>query len=139
MSLQNLTTKADGTIAVSGGTDVVYAPDGMFVSNGISLTVPAVAEFRKRPRVTAKSSMPVYDQAKQTFSRQKTSVSLTLPSGTPSCDGMEGCGTIFNNLRIELTVDPSLSAENIAWLLEQGAQMLFSSGMTDFWLRGSLK
>lgn len=132
MGLKNMSLQAGSTIGATGGTAQVFADDGVTIQNGLHLIVPADADYQTRRSATVKFRPPVIDPKTGSYSKDKKSISYTLP--ITLADGR----VVFNVIRIEREVHPSLSAANAAELNVIGAQLLTDSDVTAFWASGSL-
>lgn len=132
MGLKTMSLLAGATISASGGTALVFAEDGQTIQNGLHLIVPADADYQTRRQLTAKYRPPTLDAKTGSYSKDKKSISLALP--LVLSDGR----VVFNTIRIEREVHPSLSAANAAELCALGAQLLADSDVTSFWATGSL-
>jgi hypothetical protein len=132
MGLKTMSLLASATVAASGGTALVFAEDGMTISNGLHLMVPADADYQTRRQVTVKSRPPALNAATGVYGKDKKSISLAKPIVLP--DGK----VVFNTIRIEREVHPSLSASDAAELNALGAQLLVDADVTAFWANGSL-
>lgn len=131
MSVINMTFKTGATLAPTGGTDLVFAPDGLTIQNGLHMIVPATTDYRVRQQATLKYKAPSLG-ADGTFSKDKKSISYSVPIVLAS--GL----VVFNVIRIEREVHPEMTAAAALDLNVIGAQMLFDSDMTAFWASGSL-
>lgn len=129
--IQTMTLKSGATLAPTGGTDFVFAPDGISIQNGVHLTVPAVADYSARPVATVKYRAPVLG-ADGVYTKDKKSVSFSIPRTLASGK------VVFDVLRIEREVHPETSAANALDMNVLGAQMLFDSEAATFWSAGSL-
>lgn len=132
MGLKTMSLLAGATISASGGTALVLAEDGQTIQNGVHLIVPADADYQTRRQVTAKYRPPTLNSATGVYGKDKKSISLALPLVLP--DGK----VVFNTIRIEREVHPSLSAANAEELCKLGAQLLVDSDVAAFWATGSL-
>lgn len=132
MGLKSMSLLAGASVAASGGTALVFAEDGQSIQNGLHLIVPADADYQTRRQVTVKYRPPTLDAKTGSYSKDKKSISLALPQVLT--DGR----VVFNTIRIEREVHPSLSAANAAELCALGAQLLSDSDCTQFWATGSL-
>ena len=132
MGLKNMSLLASATVSASGGTALVFAEDGVTIQNGVHLVVPADADYQTRRQVTAKYRQPTLDPKTGSYSKDKKSISLSKP--TVLSDGR----VVFNTIRIEREVHPSLSAADCVELNKLGAQMLSDSDLDNFWASGAL-
>lgn len=132
MGLKNMSLQAGSTVSVTGGTAQVFADDGVTIQNGLHLIVPADTDYQTRRSATAKYRAPVIDPKTGSYSKDKKSISYTLPQVLT--DGR----VVFNVIRIEREVHPALSAAAAAELNVIGAQLLTDADVTSFWASGSL-
>jgi hypothetical protein len=110
----------------------VFAEDGVTIQNGLHLIIPADADYQTRRQVTAKYRPPTLDPKTATYSKDKKSISLSKP--IVLTDGR----VVFNTIRIEREVHPSLAAADAIELNKLGAQMLVDADTDAFWATGSL-
>jgi len=132
MGLKTMSLLAAATVSASGGTALVFAEDGVTITNGVHLMVPADADYQTRRQVTAKVKQPSVDPKTGVYSKDKKSISLSLP--LVLADGK----VVFNVIRIEREVHPSLSAANALELNNLGAQLLTDADAAGFWATGAL-
>lgn len=132
MGLKNMSLLANATVAASGGTALVFADDGITIQNGTHLVVPADADYQTRRQVTVKYRPPTLDARTNTYGKDKKSICLSLP--IVLADGR----VVFNTIRLEREVHPSVTAENAAELCALGAQLLTDADVVAFWATGSL-
>lgn len=129
--LSTMTVKSGATLAPTGGTDLVFAPDGETVQNGIHLVVPAVTDYAVRPQVYAKYRKPTVNSL-GVYSKDKKSISYTVPRLIASG------AVVFDVIRIEREVHPETSAANALDMNIVAAQMLFDSEAATFWSAGAI-
>lgn len=132
MGLKNMSLLASASISASGGTAQVFADDGITIQNGIHLIVPADADYQTRRQATVKYKPPTLDPKTASYSKDKKSISYTKP--IVLTDGR----VVFNTIRIEREVHPSLSAADCTELNRIGAQLLTDTDTDAFWASGSL-
>lgn len=132
MGLKNMSLSAAATVSTSGGSALVFAEDGVSIQNGIHLIIPADADYQTRRQVTAKYRPPTLDTKTATYSKDKKSISLSKPMVLS--DGR----VVFNTIRIEREVHPSLPAADALELNKLGAQLLTDTDTDAFWATGSL-
>lgn len=132
MGLKNMSLVASGTIAVSGGTAQVFADNGVTIANGIQLVVPADTDYQVRRVATVKYRPPTLDPKTGSYGKDKKSISYVVP--IVLTDGR----VVFNTIRIEREVHPSLAAASCTELNKIGAQLLTDSDTDGFWATGSL-
>lgn len=132
MGLKTMSLLAGATVSASGGSAQVFADDGVTIQNGLHLVVPADTDYQTRRQATIKYRQPTLDVKTGVYGKDKKSISYTLP--LVLTDGR----VVFNTIRIEREVHPSLSAANAAELNAIGAQLLIDSDTASFWSAGSL-
>lgn len=132
MGLKTMSLLAGATVSSSGGTALVFADDGQTIQNGVHLIVPADADYQTRRQVTAKYRPPTLNATTGVYSKDKKSISLALP--LVLTDGR----VVFNTIRIEREVHPSLPAVTAEELCKLGAQLLVDADVASFWATGSL-
>lgn len=132
MGLKTMSLLSAATITPSGGTALVFADDGVTIPNGLHLIVPADADYQTRRQVTVKYRPPSIDTKTNAYSKDKKSICLALPMVLASG------AVVFNTIRIEREVHPSLSAANALELVTLGAQLLIDNDVVAFWATGSL-
>lgn len=133
MGLKNMSLIAAPTsITPAGGTALVFAEDGVTISNGLHLIVPSDDDYQTRRVVTIKNRPPTLDPKTGSYSKDKKSMSLAKP--LVLADGR----VIFNTIRLERETHPSLSAADALELNNLGAQMLTDPDVVNFWATGSL-
>lgn len=133
MGLKNMSLLASATVSASGGTALVFANDGVTIQNGLHLIVPADTDYQTRRQVTAKYRPPTLDPKTNSYSKDKKSISLSKPMVLT--DGR----VVFNTIRIEREVHPSLAAADAVELNKLGAQLLSDTDTDSFWATGSLE
>jgi len=132
MGLKTMSLLAGATIAASGGTALGFTDDGVTIANGLHLVVPADADYQTRRQVTVKYRQPTLDAKTGVYVKDKKSISLALPIVLTSG------AVVFNTIRIEREIHPSLSAAEALELNKLGAQLLTDSDVENFWAAGSL-
>jgi hypothetical protein len=132
MGLKNMSLLAVATVTATGGTPLVFADDGVTITNGLHLVVPADTDYQTRRQVTAKYRPPTLDPKTNAYSKDKKSLCLARP--VVLADGR----VIFNTIRLEREVHPSLSAAEALELNNLGSQMLTDADVAAFWATGSL-
>lgn len=128
MSLVTAPTSLD----VTGGSALVFADDGVTINNGLHLIVPSDSDYQTRRTLTAKFRPPAINPATGSYGKDKKSMTYVLPQVLS--DG----SVVFNTLRIEREVHPSLPAADALDMINVGAQMLFDADTADFWANGSV-
>lgn len=132
MSLVNLTVKSGATMAPTGGTDLVFAPDGQTVQNGISLIVPGDATYATRRRSVMKYTPASVIQQTGMYRREVKTLSYTLPMVL--ADG----SVVFNTIRVTREVHPTLAAASVLDLNVVASQLLTDADTTNFWAYGAM-
>lgn len=132
MGLKNMSLTSAGTISVTGGSALAFADDGVAIANGVHLVVPSDADYQTRRQVTAKYRPPTLDPKTNSYGKDKKSISLTLPQV------LTNGSVVFNVIRIEREVHPSLAAASVTELNKLASQMLIDTDLDAFWATGSL-
>jgi len=132
MGLKNMSLLAGATIAPSGGTAQVFADNGVTISNGVQLVVPADVDYTTRRGATVKFRPPVVDTKTGVYGKDKKSISYVKPMVLSTGQ------VVFNTIRIEREVHPSLAAADCTELNKIGAQLLVDADTDGFWATGSL-
>jgi hypothetical protein len=132
MGLKNMSLLAAATVNATGGTAQVFADDGQTIQNGVHLIVPADTDYQTRRQATVKYRPPTLDAKTGAYGKDKKSISYAIP--LVLSDGR----VVFNTIRIEREVHPSLSAATAAEMCNIGAQLLIDADVTSFWATGSL-
>lgn len=132
MGLKNMSLLAGATVSASGGTALVFSDDGVTIQNGVHLVVPADTDYQTRRNVTAKYKPPTLDASTGVYSKDKKSICLAKPIV------LSNGKVVFNTIRVEREVHPTLSAAEALELNKLGAQLLSDSDLDAFWSAGSL-
>lgn len=132
MGLKTMSLLAGATVSATGGTALAFLDDGVSIQNGVHLVVPADADYQTRRQATAKVRQPVVDPKTGAYGKDRKTISFTVPQVL--ADGK----VVFNVIRVEREVHPSLSAANALELNKIGAQLLVDSDCADFWAAGTL-
>lgn len=132
MGLKTMSLLSGATIAASGGTALAFADDSVSVQNGIHLIVPSDTDYQTRRQLTAKVKLPSLDPKTGAYGKDRKTISFTVPLVLP--DGK----VVFNVIRVEREVHPSMSAAAVLELNKIAAQLLTDSDVSDFWAVGSL-
>lgn len=132
MGLKNMSLTSAGTITVSGGSALAFADDGVAIANGVHLVVPGDTDYQTRRQVTAKYRPPTLDPKTNSYGKDKKSISLTLPQV------LSNGSVVFNVIRIEREVHPSLATASVTELNKLAAQLLIDTDTDAFWATGSL-
>lgn len=132
MALKNMSLQTGATVSATGGTALVFADDGITIANGLHLMVPADADYQTRRTVTVKYRAPAINAQTGAYGKDKKSICLAQPMVLT--DGT----VVFNTIRLEREVHPSLSAAAALDLCVLGAQLLTDADATSFWANGSM-
>lgn len=132
MGLKNMSLATGATISATGGTAVAFSDDGVSIQNGLHLVVPNDSDYQTRRQATVKYRPPTLDAKTGVYGKDKKSISLALPVVLPSGQ------VVFNTIRVEREVHPSLSAANATDLNKLGAQLLTDADTDAFWAAGAL-
>jgi len=132
MGLKTMSLLAGTTVSASGGTAQVFASDGQTIANGLHLVVPADTDYQTRRQATAKYKPPTLDSKTGVYGKDKKSISYAFPMVL--ADGK----VVFNTVRVEREVHPSMTAAAALELNNIGAQLLTDTDSVDFWAVGAL-
>lgn len=132
MGLKTMSLLASASVAASGGSALAFLDDGVSIQNGLHLIVPADTDYQTRRSVTAKVKQPTIDPKTGAYGKDRKTMSFTKPQVL--ADGK----VIFNVIRIEREVHPSLAAADALEMNKLAAQMLVDSDCADFWASGTL-
>lgn len=132
MGLKSMSLLAGATVSATGGTAQVFADNGVTIANGVQLVVPADTDYQTRRQATAKYKPPTLDTKTGQYGKDKKSISYAKP--IVLSDGR----VVFNTIRIEREVHPSVSAADCTEMNKIGAQMLIDADLDGFWATGSL-
>lgn len=132
MALKNMSLLTGATIAPSGGTALVFADNGVTISNGIQLIVPGDTDYQTRRTATVKYRPAAVDVKTGSYGKDKKSISLSKP--VVLTDGR----VVFNTIRVEREMHPSVAAADCLEMNKLAAQMLVDADTDSFWANGSL-
>lgn len=132
MGLKNMSLLTGATVTSTGGTALAFAEDGVSIPNGLHLMVPADADYQTRRQLTAKYRQPTLDTKTGVYGKDKKSLTMVQP--IVLADGK----VVFNTIRIEREVHPSVTAAAALDLTVLGAQLLTDADCLAFWATGSL-
>lgn len=132
MALKNMSLLAGATVASSGGSALVFADNGVTIPNGIQLVVPGDTDYQTRRTATVKYRPSTVDVKTGSYGKDKKSISLAKP--IVLADGR----VVFNTIRIEREMHPSVSAADCLEMNKLAAQMLTDTDTDAFWANGSL-
>lgn len=131
MALKNMSLLTGATISTTGGTALVFSDNGVDITNGVQLTVPADTDYQTRRQVTAKYKPASVNVATGKWGKDKKSISYVIPSLLT--DG----SVVFSVIRVEREAHPSLTAAQCLDMNKIGAQLLVDSDTDGFWVTGS--
>lgn len=131
MALKDMSLLTAATVASTGGTALVFSDDGITVPNGVHLIVPADADYQTRRMATFKVRPATVAKAGVSISKDKKSVSFAQPKVL--LDG----SVVFNLIRIEREMHPTVTAAEAAEFNRIGAQLLTDTDTDAFWANGS--
>jgi len=132
MGLKTMTLLSGATVSATGGTSLAFSDDGVSIQNGLHLVVPADTDYQTRRQATVKYRPPSIDVKTGVYGKDKKSISLTKPMVLTSGQ------VVFNTIRIEREVHPSLEASDVLELNKLGAQLLIDADVDGFWTAGAL-
>jgi len=132
MALKNMSLLTGATVSASAGSALVFADNGVTVTNGVQLVIPGDTDYQVRRSVTVKFRPPTVNPKTGVYGKDKKSLTFVKP--IVLTDG----SVVFNTLRIEREMHPSVSAADCTEMNKLGAQMLFDTDMDAFWATGSL-
>jgi len=132
MGLKNMSLLAGATVTATGGTAQVFADNGITIANGVQLVVPADADYQTRRQCTVKYRPPTLDNVSGAYGKDKKSISYAKPVVLSTGK------VVFNTIRIEREVHPTLTAAECIELNKIGAQLLFDADTDGFWATGSV-
>lgn len=131
MSLKNMTLTAAATIAVSGGTPLVFAESGITITNGVQLIVPGDEDYTTRRSVTVKYRPPTITGKFGTYGKDKKTMVLVRPVVAP--DGQ----IFFCTFRLERELHPSLQPTDALEMNNLAAQLITDPDAASFWATGA--
>lgn len=132
MSLANAVLKTGATsMAVTGGTDITFSPDGQSITNGLHIAVAADTDFRTRRNMTIKNKVPSL-LSDGTYTKGKGSITYAAPKIL--ADG----STSFNLVRLEIECHPESTAAERTELQMIAGQIATDADFTAFWNTGSI-
>lgn len=132
MGMKNMSLLTGATMSTTGGTALACVDNGVTIANGVQLVVPADADYQTRRQMTAKYKPPTLDPATGQYGKDKKSISYVIPIVLTTGR------VVFNTIRVEREVHPSMSAANLTDMNKIGAQLLIDSDTDNFWAAGSL-
>lgn len=130
--IATITVKTGATMAPTGGSDLVFAPDGVTVQNGKHLCVPAVTSYASRPTATVKYRPPSLGPD-GVFTRDNKSVVYSIPRTLASGE------IVFDSIEVVRRVHPETSAANALDMNIVMSQLLTDSEASNFWSSGALE
>lgn len=132
MALKNMSLLASATVSASGGSALAFTDDGVAIPGGVHLVASGDTDYQTRRSCTAKYKAPSLDPVSGQYGKDKKSISLTKPIVLSTGK------VVFNVIRVEREVHPSLSAAECTELNKLAAQLLIDSDTDNFWGVGSL-
>lgn len=132
MSLKTMTLLSGASLAATGGTAITLSDDGVSVQGGLHLIVNEDTDAMARRTVTVKNRPASYDPRTKTWSKVKQSMVFAKPMTL--ADG----SVVFNTIRLEREVHPSVQQADAFAFNVIGAQLLFDADVCPFWHTGSL-
>lgn len=130
MGLKNMSLLTAATVAATGGSALAFSDNGVTIPNGVQLVVPLDADYQTRRSVTAKYRPTTIDAKTGAYSKDKKTMSYTIPI-------LVNGAVVFNVIRVEREVHPSMTAAQILDMNKVGAQLLTDSDTDGFWATGS--
>jgi hypothetical protein len=132
MGLKSMSLLSGATVAATGGAALAFSDNGVSISSGLQLVVPSDTDFQTRRVVTAKVRPATLDAKTGEYGKDKKSLSLSKPIV------LSTGRVVFNTIRVEREIHPSLSAAECLELNKLAAQMLVDTDCDGFWSTGSL-
>lgn len=132
MGLKNATILSGASIGVTGGTTINLADNGVQIPNGCQMVVREDTDYATRRTVTAKTRPAVIDAKTSEYGKDKKSITLVKPTVLPSGR------VIFNVIRVEREVHPTLTAAECFELNKLAVQLLVDGDLDGFWDFGTL-
>lgn len=132
MALKNMSLLSSAAVAATGGSALVFSDNGVTIPNGLQLIVPADADYQTRRSLTAKYRPATLDTKTGSYGKDKKSLCLAQP--VVLTDGK----VVFNTIRIEREMHPSVTAADCVEMNKLGAQLLVDADTDAFWANGSL-
>lgn len=132
MGLKNAVLKAGATISVSGGTDLSFVDNGVTIPNGVQVVATSDTDYQTRRVATVKYRPATLDPKTAIYTKDKKSISFVKPIVLASGQ------VVFNTIRVEREVHPSLSAADASELNKLASQLLTDADLDGFWSNGSL-
>jgi len=114
------------------GTSLVFVDDSVTIPNGLHLICPDDVDYQTRRQITVKCRQASIDAVSGSYGKDKKTMTMTIPMVLPNGR------VVFNTLRLERELHPSLSAELAANINMIGAQLLTTTDVLNFWANGSL-
>jgi len=132
MGLKSMSLLTGATVAATGGSALAFSDNGVSVPNGLQVVIPTDVDYQTRRTATIKYRPPTLDPKTGAYNKDKKSISFSKPI-------VLSTGTVvFNTIRLEREVHPSLSAAECLELNKLAAQMLVDTDLDAFWATGSL-
>jgi hypothetical protein len=131
--LKNPTLLTSPDVSFSGGSTMEIKEDSINVSNGLHLIVTSDPDFQTRRQFTVKTKPPTFDPKTGTYGKDKKSVSFVVPSVDPVSNKL-----IFNVIRVEREIHPSVDLGVAASMNKMVAQIVTCADFRDFFDFGTL-
>lgn len=122
-----------GSTTTSGGTNQVFEESGEKLANGVVLVDSGEANYFSRSKINMTSRVPSV-QSNGLYSNAKRSATYVMPMTLA-----DGVTTVYNSVRIEVSIHPESAASDLAELREKGAQILVDAEFDNFYTYGSLQ
>lgn len=133
MSLKNMALALSGNIAVTDPSGMItFVDDGVSIQNGLHLIVLEDTDYQTRRQLTAKYRPPTIDPKTGAYGKDKKGLVYVEPIV------LTNGSVVFNTVRIEREVHPSVAAASLTRMNLIGAQLLTNSAMGNYWSAGSM-
>lgn len=127
MSVLNASVLSGATWTPTGGSALVFAPDGRSVQGGVSLVVPADTNLVLRRSLEVRTILPAYPASPNAFARMgKCTMLYRVPFVATD-------GKLYSQpVRIEASFHPDYT--NKGNRMNEAIALLADSDFSDFWL-----
>lgn len=132
MAINNSAISDGATTSFTGGTSKTLSASGVTIANGIQVIDASVTDFRIRPAITFKNSVPKLDNATGEWGKGSRKATIVLPKILAS--GKQG----FPCVRISLEDFPEMTQAEIDKLRSYAAQILQDADFDAFWRTGAV-
>lgn len=126
-----ITLKASGTTATTGGTDNVFSETSKKLSQGKILVDADVADFFARPEIQVSCRVP-FEQTDGTYCKQRNIARFVIP------DTLADGSVVYNFAEIHIEYHPE-SYASLSLLREMAGQLAMNAGLDSFYETGSLE